>query len=57
MYNLFIQYADGSRLSKDFEESDLRLLFKKGIKGVIRWATVTTPSGVHKDVTKIIRNR
>ncbi len=55
MYKLFIQYENGKKLNKQFEESELRTVLKKGVKGVIKWATVTTPSGTTRDVTRILR--
>jgi hypothetical protein len=55
MYKLFIQYGDGSQLNKTFQEKELREVLTKGVKGYIKWATVTTPSGCEKDVTRTLR--
>lgn len=55
MYKLFIKYDDNTELNKDFTETGLRNVLKKGVKGVFKWATVTTPSGVTKDVSRILR--
>lgn len=55
MYKLFIQYGNGTQLNKSLEESELRDIFAKGVKGYIKWAYVTTPSGVRKEVTNRLR--
>lgn len=55
MYKLFIQYEGTKQLNKECTEPELRDILKKGVKGLIRWAKVTTPSGVTKDITRILR--
>ena len=54
MYKLFIRFSSGTETTKDYTEFELRKLFDKGVKGTISWATVTTPSGTTKDVTKYL---
>jgi hypothetical protein len=54
MYKLFIRFSSGTETEKSYTETELRGLFDKGVKGTISWATVTTPSGTSKDVTKYL---
>lgn len=54
MYKLFIQYRDGKVTNTNLSENDLRIILKKKSKKPIKWATVTTPGGTSKDVTKIL---
>jgi len=54
MYHLFIKYRDNSETDRDLPENVLRDLLLKGTKKPIKWATVTTPSGTKRDVTKIM---
>lgn len=54
MYKLFIQFADGSTVDNKFTEDKLRSVLKMKVKSRVKWATVTTPSGCDKDVTKLL---
>ena len=54
MYKLFIKYYAGKDTDTDVTEKNLRVILKKGSKRPVRWATVTTPNGTTKDVTKIL---
>ena len=54
MYKLFIKYRDNKETDTSISESQLRVILKKGSKKPVKWATVTTPSGTHKDVTRIL---
>jgi hypothetical protein len=52
MYKLFVQFQDGSKFDNtNVPETVVRGILKNGFKGVISYATVTTPSGVTRDVT------
>jgi len=51
MYKLAVQFQDGSTMGSVLKEKQLKSVFKSGLRGVIKWATVTTPSGVTRDVT------
>ena len=52
MYTLYIKYHDNKESNGNFSEPQLRVLLKKGSKKLVKWATVTTPSGTTRDVTK-----
>ena len=54
MYKLFIQFADGSTVNNTFTEVGLRTVLKLKVKSRVKWATVTTPSGCDKDVTRLL---
>ena len=56
MYELYIKFRDGRELKTKMSESKLREFFTKLKKGKekirpFKWATITTPSGVKKDMT------
>lgn len=44
-------FTDGSKIENVLTETVLRGILNNGFKNSIKWATVTTPSGVTKDVT------
>ncbi len=52
MYKLFIKYHSGKDTDTQLSEKQLRVILKKGSKKPVRWATVTTPGGTTRDVTK-----
>ena len=53
MYKLTIVFKNGKKIKNTYSEKELRVVFKKKFKQSIRYATVLTPSGVVKDVTKV----
>ena len=53
MYNLTVVFKNGKTIKKAYTEKELRVVFKKKFKQKVRYATVLTPSGVVKDVTKV----
>lgn len=53
MYKLLVVLSDGSKITESLSQSSLQSVLNIGVKskGYIRWANVTTPSGVTHDVT------
>ena len=54
MYKLYIKYRDNKETNTPLSEKQLRVILKKGSKKSVSWATVTTPSGTTRDVTKYL---
>jgi len=55
MYKLFVQFQDGSKFDNKLNEKQLRGILKNGLRGPVSYATVFTPSGVSKDVTRTLQ--
>ena len=53
MYKLTIIFKSGKKIKNTYTEKELRDVLKQKFKKPISYATVLTPSGVVKDVTKI----
>jgi len=54
MYKIEIVFRNGNKLEKHLSEADLRRLLSTKTKNPIKWAKVTTPSGVSRDVTDVL---
>ena len=52
MYRLKVSFQDGSTFDSSMNERQLTSILHYGLKGIVKWATVITPSGVSKDVTR-----
>lgn len=57
MYSLFVKFVNGQKLlMENLTETAVRGILKNGVKGVVSYANVVTPSGCKKDVTNILLN-
>ena len=54
MYTITVIFTNKKKFSGDYTERELRKILKNGFKQPIRYATILTPSGITKDVTKIL---
>ncbi len=54
MYKLIVVFQNNTKLEEMYNESELREKLSNGVRGIVKWANVITPSGCTKSVTELI---